>query len=198
LGLLVVAFVGYALVAVPVIEGPRRVRSPSRTLSEFDSASFKAELVAWLPEDAWELRPCKQISTRNGHIFFQEYHSHEDGRVEVRPLTIILKQAGAAPGQPPIILRAPEGAILKLDRPLSLGGAAVQMESGQLLGPVTMYRAATRADRQDEWLIETSQILLSKQKIQTIQTSIRSAARRPRPKPLLEFETDPLSRNKRR
>ncbi len=169
LALLVAAFLCYVFVAVPSIEGPRRVHDPSRTPSEFDAFQFKAELVAWLPEDAWERQPCKQISTRTGNIFFQEYHPHDDGRVEVRPLTIILTQAGAAPGQPPIILRALEGAILKLDQPLSLGGTVVQMESGQLIGPVTLYRAATRADGQDEWVIETSQIQLNKQKIQTIQ-----------------------------
>lgn len=194
LAIAVVAYLIYALTAASWIEGPRRVPGSSLAQSEFDLGRFKVDLVAWLPEDAWERQPCKQISTRTGNIFFQEYTAHDDGRVEVRPLTIMLAQAGAAAGQPPIVLRAPEGAILQLDRPLSVGGAAVQLEGGQLLGPITLYRPATSPEAHDEWVIETSQIQISKQKIQTIQSvDFRFGPHQGSGRNLiLEFEADPL------
>ncbi len=192
---MVVAYFGYALGVVPLIEGPPRARVATVPVDDFDPMRFKADLVAWLPEDAWERGSCKQLSTRSGHIFYKEYHPYDDGRVELKPMTIVLPQSGTPESpQPPIILRAPEGAILKLDRPLSLGGKAVQLESGQLLGPVTIYRAATAAGRTDEWIIETSQIQLSKQKIQTIENvDFRFGPHFGSGRNLvIELETDPL------
>ncbi len=197
---MVVAYLGYATCVVPLIEGPPRARVAKVPVDDFDPMRFKADLVAWLPEDAWERGSCKQLSTRSGHIFYQEYRPYDNGRVELKPLTIILPQSDSADSpQPPIILRAPEGAILKLDRPLSLGGKAVQLESGQLLGPVTIYHAATDANAGDEWVIQTSQVQLSKQKIQTIEdVDFRFGPHFGHGRNLvIELETDPLRAQQR-
>jgi hypothetical protein len=169
LGTVAAAYALYATLAVPSIERPVPRRAPTGA-STFDPDRFKADWVAWLPADAWERGSCKQLSTRNGHLFYRDSQAHDDGRIELKPLTIILPLADDREfPQPPLILRAPEGAVLKLDRPLSVGGEPVQLESGQILGQVTMSRPATRPEASDDWQIETSQIHLFNDRIQTLQ-----------------------------
>lgn len=194
LGVVVAAFLAYSLIAVPWIEGPERIVSVEQPADDFDLAQFKSELVMWLPEDAWERQSCKQISTRSGHLFFQKYEPNEDGSLVVRPLTIILPQADAAADKPPMVLRAPDGAILKLDQPLALGAGDAQLESAQLPGPVTLTRAAVLPDRSDEWLIQTSQIRIDKQRMQTIQeVDFRIGQQTGHGRNLvIEFDADPL------
>jgi hypothetical protein len=168
LAIIVGAFFVYVVAVVPWIEGPARQRIvEAQPAQELDFLHFKADLIGWLPSDAWERQPCKQISTPTGHIFFQEYQSHDDGRMVVRPLTIILTQPGGEPGQPPIVLRSPDGATLQLDQPLSLGGETIQLNSARIAGLVTLYRAETKPEGQDDWLIQTSDIQINKLRIQT-------------------------------
>jgi hypothetical protein len=179
--------------AVPWIEGPRRNPKLARPPEKFDLYRFKADLVKWLPEDAWERGPCKQISTRTGHLFFRHYQPFEDGRLEVRPLTIILMSSNAKPGDPPMILQAPEGATLQLDQPLSVGGTAVHLIGGSLAGDVTLRRAAG-PDGSGEFFLQTSHLQLSKERIQTLQpVEFRMGPHYGRGRNLvIEFDADPL------
>lgn len=193
LGGVVAAYIVYTLLAVPWIEGPRRNPQLVRPPEKFDLYRFKADLVSWLPEDAWERQPCKQISTRTGHLFFRDYQPFEDGRLEVRPLTIILMSSNAKPGDPPLILQAPEGATLQLDQPLSVGGTDVHLVGGSLTGNVTLRRAAS-PDGRGEFFLQTSHLQLSKERIQTLQpVDFRMGPHYGRGRNLvIEFDADPL------
>lgn len=193
LGAVVGAYVCYTLLVVPWIEGPPRAPTVARSPEKFDLFRYKADLVAWLPEDAWERGPCKQISTRTGHLFFREYQSYEDGRVEVRPLTIILQQSNPGAQNPPLIVQAPEGATLQLDQPLSLGGDSIQLISGSLAGPVTIRRSAT-PDGPGELFLQTSLVQLNKERIQTLQqVDFRFGPHYGKGRNLvIDFDADPL------
>ena len=168
LSVVLAAYWAYARWAVPWIEGPsHRTRSP--LLASLDIVSHEPNLAAWFPTDAWELQSCKRLDTATGHILFQDYMPYDDGRVEVHPLTIIYFEASDSQQQTPIILRAPQGAILKFDRPLSLGGKSGQLESGMLHGPVEILRRESAPGKRDSWRIVTSEIQLNNQRVQTLQ-----------------------------
>ncbi len=162
------AYALYARLAIPWIEGPpKRIRETALVSADIHSQS--PDLSRWLPAGAWELQPCKRLDTAAGHLLFQDYQPHDDGRVEVRPLTILYRAAGDPPEAPQIVLRAPQGAVLKFDAPLNLSAKTGQLEGGMLFGPVEIYRQASAPDRRDDWRVLTSEVQLTNERIQTLQ-----------------------------
>ena len=163
-----VAYGLYARFAIPWIEGPsRRVRDSSPVSGDLNANA--PDLSPWLPAGTWELQPCKRLDTEAGHLLFQDYLPHDDGRVEVRPLTLLYRPEGDPPESPPIVLRSEQGAVLKFDAPLSLSGKAGQLEGAMFSAPSRSIGGLRPPDRRDDWRVVTSEVQLNNERIQTLQ-----------------------------
>lgn len=150
LGCTVAAYIAYAALVVPRIEGrgfdlgasavPRPTPTPSEITPDHD-------ILAWIPADSWEHQPCKRLEMDDGILFFQDYQPRDGGVVEVFPFTLIVKKNkpvyGPGSDQPesPIVIRASRRAELRFDRPLELGqGSAGKLIECKLEGDVNVFR----------------------------------------------------------
>ncbi len=150
LGCTVAAYIAYAALVVPRIEGrgfdltasaaPRPTPAPSEITPDHD-------ILAWIPADSWEHQPCKRLEMDDGILFFQDYQPRDGGVVEVFPFTLIVKKNkpvyGPGSDQPesPIVIRASRRAELRFDRPLELGqGSAGKLIECKLEGDVNVFR----------------------------------------------------------
>jgi len=134
------------------------------------------------PEDAWERKLCKVLYTKQGFVIFQDYLPKDDGSVDVWPITIVVPSAAAmgpaannvasrqsnlAAEPSPILIRAPR-AVLKFDKPVSIGGGFGKLESGQLVGDVEISRQPNGTDpesMEQAFRIETANIQLTPQRV---------------------------------
>lgn len=146
--LLAAAFWAYGKFAVPWLEGEvqRKVTTVSHVEAEpAPLIDDHTELERYLPVGAWEFGPKKRLQTEHGKAYFHDYKPTEDGRLEVTPFTLIFhdqkaEESGKPPAEP-LILRAPDGAVLTFEKPLTRGLADLgQIQHAMLKGEVQVYR----------------------------------------------------------
>ena len=120
-------------------------------------------LTPWFSPGDWELTSPKVIESPRGKLLLHEYETLADGRLKIKPCTLIFLSEGrgrtaeADRNRKAVILQAPEGAILKFDTPVDLK----QMKIGKLVGGVMMGPITIRSDQrlpgpQDDLLINTT------------------------------------------
>ena len=175
MGIVVGCYFLYSLVAVPWIEGPQQVKRKTSELSKERFAVYqdKTDILALLPGDAWEADPCIIIATKNGKIYFRDHKQLADGSVELYPLTMLFTpKPSAGDKQPPrpVLLRALEGAVLKFDRPMTLGGDQGKLQGGRILGEVTITRLPSAPGQNDAFDLTTRNVQLLNNRIQTLDT----------------------------
>jgi len=179
--IVLVAYWAYALVAVPLIE-PSAERHGSGRLSEEELANWaqaekeqwRKELEGLFPPDAWELQDPKILEIDQVKLLFRDYTRLEDGsRVEISPCTMIFVPHAPAADRSErkrrsIILEAPEGALMKFDRPFDLRQAKVgRIEGGALKGRITIRSQGKSPGPEDDLLVVTRQVELSEKQIST-------------------------------
>src|SRR5436190_22784835 len=152
----------YALVVAPWLEPPAELkpqydaknlhkRTPSVTLRTFDDL---------FDDGSWELDDPKVIETDSCTTLLRDYKPLPDGRLEIKPCTLIFymapaKGAAAKSGSKDdprrrVVMRALEGAVLQFDRPLDLGKAEFgQLVGGQLKGAIQIFSRATTPEAND-------------------------------------------------
>ncbi len=177
-----IAYGLYGSLIAPIIEGtPQPVipKTPEHINSR-PGLEIRSEIRSLFPKDAWEVNPCKILETRQGKILFQDYHPRDDGSVELKPLSMVIQPS--APKEhsdgseipPPIVLRAPEGAVLRFENPLTLTGDIGKLQRGQFIGEVQIYRKASSAEKDDSFSLVTQNIQISSERIFTLyETSFR-------------------------
>ena len=181
--IVLVAYWAYALVAVPLIEppaDPRRYPEGTQPVSEAERAAAQgrieagiAELEGVFPPGAWELSSPKILQSDQIKLLMQDYRNLGGGRVEIRPCTIIFTPDGPADDETQrkrraVILEAPEGALLKFDRPLNLRQMKIgRLEGGQLRGRITIRSRGSLPGPADDLLIVTRDVELTEQNIIT-------------------------------
>ena len=123
-----------------------------------------------LPDEAWEWQPCNVLTTRQGKILFTDYQPQADGSVYLDKVTIVLDQRSAnlTSKLPPTILRAPHGAVLKFEKPLSLTEDIGQLQRGQLNGEVQIFRPASSPQHDDSISLITQNVQISPERIFTL------------------------------
>ncbi len=172
-----VAYWAYALLAVPLIEpaaaGPdgRRPEASELAAARQRVDSRLAELAGLFPAGAWQLDNPKILETDRVKLLLRDYSNLGDGRVRIQPCTLIYTPQ-PKPGRPPrpIVLDAPEGAVLKFDRPLDLrAGEVGRPISGRLLGEITIRGAGELPGEEDDLLIVTRDVELTEKRISTPQ-----------------------------
>ncbi len=177
--IVLVAYWIYALVAVPWIEPSAtladstpitdRERAAGRNLADNRLGPYKH----LFPPGAWQRKSPKILDSDRVKLLMQDYRTLGDGRMEIIPCTLIFtpKRANAEPGSadpPPIVLDAPEGAILQFDGPFDLKRIKIgRLTEGTLKGRVTIRSEGNRPGPEDNLLIVTRDIHLTERTITT-------------------------------
>jgi lipopolysaccharide export system protein LptA len=173
------AYWAYALVAVPLIEPPADPRR-DRPISEAERAEVQgrinaeiAQLEGLFPPKSWELQDPKILESDQFKLLMQEYRNLGDGRVEIRPCTMIFMPEGPAADEAQrkrraVILEAPQGALLKFDQPFDLRRMKIgRLIGGQLLGRITIRSGGRLPGPEDDLLITTRDVQLAEGKVTT-------------------------------
>ena len=181
LGIVLVAYWAYAVVAVPLIEPPVD-RYESGPLSDKDRKDAGGrvdrrakELEGLFPPGSWELDNPQILQSDRVKLLVQKYENRPGGIVKFDRCTIILTPdaAEADPAERKrrsIILQAADGALLKFDPPLSLSQpnvSGLRLESGVLQGRVTIRSQGKSPGPEDDLLIVTRDVQLTENRIST-------------------------------
>ncbi len=168
--IVLVSFGAYSLTIVPLVEPgaqapPLRAAPHSERKIGRDAVSRqRAALAAWFSDGDWELTTSKILETTRGKLLFKDYENLPDGTVKIWPCTIVLQQlAGSDTGaaDAAVILRAPEGAHLRLDKPFDLVRMTkVIPKGGRLPGPITIESRGRSPGPEDDLWIESRDITL--------------------------------------
>src|SRR5689334_22154337 len=122
-GVALSAYFVYAVVAKPIIEPPEMEwrdtptsNNPARPPG--GRKPVQDRLVGYFPPDSWEMTGSpKVLENERIMLVVQDYRTLPDDRVELKPCSIVLlpKQQtdDSKPAGAPIVMRAPQGAILK-------------------------------------------------------------------------------------
>ena len=169
------AYCVYALVAVPLIEPP--ARSPQsrparadrgRNASRVDAGL--AELEGLIPPEARQkLEHPKILESDQLKLLLCDYKNLGDGRVRIQPCLLIYRPADGAEGAAaPVVLYAPDGALMRFDRPLDLRrGNIGQPVAGRLLGEITIRSPGRQPGPHDDLEIITRDVQLTGDRIST-------------------------------
>ena len=172
-----VAYWAYALVAVPLIEpeieGGRLARPSPLPGDGADLADKRLQRFRNLfPADSWIHKAPKILESDRVVLLTQDYRNLGDGRIEIRPCTMIFIPAEADNDadklRESVILEAPDGAILEFDRPLELSKAKIgRLIGGKLKGRITIRSKGKQPGPNDDLLIVTRDVQLSEQHVWT-------------------------------
>ena len=159
-------FVVYLVAVVPWIEPPGHAL-PERTSREGMSSVLPAEMARHFAPTAWERQGAKVLLTRNGALIFRRHQADQQGRITVRPCTLVLFVDRQRRSRP-VIIRAPQGATLRFDGPLRLaGGPPARFLGGQLEGQVTFERAPSAPGARDGFHADTEVVRIGPGRIWT-------------------------------
>jgi lipopolysaccharide export system protein LptA len=185
LAAVIVLYWVYALVAVPFIE-PAAAEHNASAVSDDDVVSAERHMQSaseqqakalgmWFRKGDWELTVPKILETAQGMLLVKNYRNLGEGKVEIRPCTMIFLPEGNFDNEEDrqrraIIVRSPEGAILQFDASVDIKQAKVgKPRAGKLMGPVTIHSDQRDPGPQDDLLIKTRDVDLSEQQLWTAQ-----------------------------
>ncbi|HVU90353.1 MAG TPA: hypothetical protein VHD36_23690 [Pirellulales bacterium] len=169
----------YALAIVPFIEPTAEVRPEFDEIHTQDAPGTnvvdrqRAALMPWFSPGDWELTSPKVIESPRGKLLLHEYETLADGRLKIKPCTMIFLHEGEAESEADrnrraVILQAPEGAILRFDTPVDLRQSKMgKLIGGQMMGPITIRSDQRLPGPQDDLLIKTRDAELVGDKIVT-------------------------------
>jgi lipopolysaccharide export system protein LptA len=179
LAITLVAYLLYAQVVVRLIE-PEASRSDSDSVSEAALAEARnavdrriAALSDLFPPGSWELENPKILESDQFKLLLRDYKNQGDGTVRISPCTMIFMPEPSAvepdsSGREAVILRAPEGALLRFDKPFDLRRANIgRLESGQLTGPITIRSDGREPGPDDDLRIVTRDVQMNEQLVWT-------------------------------
>ena len=180
--IVLVSYWAYALVAVPLIEPPADLRR-GQPISAEERAAAQGRIDAGIAEHkgqfspgAWELNSPKILESEQFKLLMQDYRNLGDGRVEIHPCTMIFTPDGPAADEAQrkrqaVILEAPEGALLEFDQPFDLRKIKIgRLVGGRLIGRITIRSRGKRPGPEDDLLIVTRNVQLTKKEVLTPHT----------------------------
>src|SRR5688572_20292843 len=127
-----VAYWAYAATVVPLIEpagrraGRDRGGGPVPHELAAPESKYAALFAGLFPPDHWtRSSPPKTFEEGRGQgmFVFRDYHTHDDGRIEIEPCVLIYfptpwSRSAGPPPRDAIVLESPEGAVVQLDEPI--------------------------------------------------------------------------------
>lgn len=140
LAIVLCSAVSYRIVAVPLIE------PEVGNLAEVHAGMQELvgpDLAHVFPADSWQMNNPKYLRADWGWVLFQESQHDSPDRWKVSPVSVVMIQKNAGndgSSTDPIVLDAPEGAVIEFSEPLNMiSGARPKIKGGQLLGEVHIY-----------------------------------------------------------
>ena len=116
----------------------------------------------------WELHDPIALDIERGKLLVKKYRTLKDGRVKLFPCTMIFFPKGQASESEPIIMQAPEGAILEFDEKFEPNRAKIgKLVAGQLRGQITIRSRPSRPGAGDDLHIVTRDVQLAEDRIWT-------------------------------
>jgi lipopolysaccharide export system protein LptA len=181
LGAVMVGYSLYALLAVPLIEPPAEVVTPIdrpdgvQVVKPLDKRleEQRKEFALWFKPDDWEMGSPIVLQSPNGKLVMKSYKTLPDGRVELKPCSMIfMSESADVPLEErqrrAMIMRTPQGAILEFDTPFDLSqGKIGKLVGGQLLGEVTIHSDQRIPGPEDDLFIATREVKLTETEITT-------------------------------
>lgn len=175
--LLLTAYGMYSRLIVPLIEpAAHRPAELTSTAAERRAARdavrlARAELAPWFAPGDWELRSSKILETPQGKLLLDQYQNLGQGRVRVRPCTMILWPQGRFASEQErrrraIVVQAPSGAILQFDSDFNLKqGRVGKLVGGKLVGKVLIRSDYKQPGPQDDLLLTAREVYLTEEQL---------------------------------
>ena len=171
-GIVLSVYVAYAMAVVPLIEPSiDKVDVPDGGPAPPPPVPRTNVLAPFFPPGSWELKDPKILESERAMLLIKDYHNLPDGRVKLQPCTVVFFGNDSTRDEmksPPVILQAPEGAILKFDEPFDLKRAKVgRLIGGSLVGKVTIRREPSRPGATDDLRVTTRDVELTEDRVVT-------------------------------
>jgi hypothetical protein len=174
----VLLYCAYDLLAVPLIEPAANLKPAEKaSLDDVRYASEavsrqRQELAAWFAPGDWELTSPIALQSPKGMLLLKSYTTLPDGKVEIKPCTLVFLPQGqfadeAERRRRAIVLQAPL-AILEFDTPLDLKHAKFgKLVGGKLLGLITIRSDQREPGPQDDLWMTTQDVELVDDRLST-------------------------------
>ena len=202
-GIVLSVYVAYALAVVPLIEPS--VDQDRRAQPTAAAASARRAPMCsrrYFPPGSWELKNPKILESERAMLLIKDYQNLPDGRVKLHPCTVVFFSSDSTRDElksPPVILQAPEGAILKFDEPFDLKRAKVgRLIGGSLVGKVTIRRDPSRPGAADDLRVTTRDVELTEDRVVTPASGRFSLRAQLRQRPRNDDPAGPQSQERRR
>ena len=177
----VVVYQAYVLLAAPLIEPPLVAKQAEsltpEQLVEAKQATHKYRklLAAYFPPGHWTLTQ-PPITAENGQamIVLDEFNPRDDGQVRVKKCAMIFFPRGRARDELPpsnaVILEAPHGAVLQMDKTVGRGGVGGfgKLQRGRLTGKITVRSDMREPGPHDDLLLTTRNVEIRDDLIHTM------------------------------
>jgi lipopolysaccharide export system protein LptA len=177
--IVVVTYWAYALLAVPWIEPSiefsRQNQPRPPDMRDVVEEQLK-EVRPYFPGGRFEalgLQRSKVIQLNGAKLLVLSYSNLPDNTIKIEPCIIVMAYDGPAENEEQrlrqaIVLEAPQGALLRFDGPVDLGGAKMgRLKGGRLVGPVTIHSDWKQPGADDDLEIKTRDIDLVDQTVST-------------------------------
>lgn len=171
---LIVAYGGYAWGIAPLLEPPPVVvgSTPPPPPPGEKPPTDREELMKLFAEEAWERNAAKIIETEQCTLLLKDYQPTPDGRLEIKPATLVFFAAGEKDANGklkskgrPIVLRAPQGAVLQFDKALDFARAEFgRLVGGRLPGEITIFSPPSKPGANDALQLTTRNLQMDSQR----------------------------------
>ncbi len=178
--LVVAVYQVYVAVAVPFLEPQWSGRAVSKSSASGQPVRARAAphkyrklLAAYFPADHWSLqKPPKTFENGRAMIVLDDYHPQDNGQVRVDRLVILFfpqrRDLGSAPPRDAIVLEAPAGAVLQMDKSLRSGPTTgAKLQWGKLPGKIVIRSDMRAPGPQDDFYLVTRDLQITEQMIRT-------------------------------
>ncbi len=166
---LVFAFMAYQVLAVPFLEPVKVIK----TARHWKSPAIPSRVDWWeeffRPGD-WQRNSPKIVTTDDAILLFQTRTQMSKTRWQFKPLTILIPQRDTGGTKKAILINNPNGAEIEFKTEVEWSKELPPVESGQLLGEISIYSPPDEGTKKDGILIETRDVRINKRRIWTDQS----------------------------
>ena len=165
---LLVLFGAYLGIAVPFLEptASEQKRAIANVPATIHRTEWWEELFA---EGDWQRSSPRVVKTENAILLFQSREQKTKTRWHFKPLTIIIPQGDAESTKRAIVIKNSNGAEIEFKSEVEWSKDLPPVETGQLLGAITINSPPSEPGKNDGMSIETKDVRINKRQIWTDQ-----------------------------
>ena len=172
----VVVYQAYVLFAAPLIEPPVVAQASEESDPQAKprpTHKYRKLLSAYFPAGHWTLTQ-PPITAENGQamIVIDAFNPRDDGQVRVKKCAILFFPNGRVRGERPpsdtVVLEAPHGAVLQMDKSFRRGMTSFgRLQWGKLMGKITIRSDMREPGPHDDLLLTTHDLYMNENLIRT-------------------------------